>query len=70
MTVKVYKPSVDSSKNAWISDLDQYQKMYDKSINSPEEFWTEVAERITWTKKWDKFRSFDFVEGNIKFPAL
>lgn len=67
MTVKVYKPSVDSSKNAWISDLDQYQKMYDKSINSPEEFWTEVAERITWTKKWDKFRSFDFVEGNIKF---
>lgn len=67
MTVKVYKPSVDSSKNAWISDLDQYQKMYDKSINSPEEFWTEVAERITWTKKWDKFRSFDFIEGNIKF---
>ena len=67
MTVKVYKPSVDSSKNAWISDLDQYQKLYDKSINSPDEFWAGVAERITWTKKWDKVRSFDFVEGNIKF---
>ena len=67
MTVKVYKPSVDSSKNAWISDLDQYQKLYDESVNKPDEFWAGVAERITWTKKWDKVRSFDFVEGNIKF---
>ncbi len=67
MTVKVHKPSIDSSKNAWISDLDQYQKLYDKSVNNPEQFWTEVAKRITWTKKWDKFRSFDFVDVNIKF---
>ncbi len=67
MTVKVYKPSIESSKNAWISDLDQYQKLYDKSINSPDEFWAGIAERITWTKKWDKVRSFDFVDANIKF---
>ena len=67
MTVKVYKPSMESSKNAWISDLDQYQKLYDESINNPEEFWAKVAERITWTKKWDKVRSFDFVDANIKF---
>lgn len=67
MTVKVYKPSVDSSKNAWISDLDQYQKLYDESVNNSDEFWAGIAERITWTKKWEKVRSFDFVEGNIKF---
>ena len=67
MTVKVYKPSVDSSKNAWISDLDQYQKLYDESVNNPDEFWAGIAERITWTKKWEKVRSFDFVEGNIKY---
>jgi len=67
VTVKVYKPSVDSSKNAWISDLDQYQKLYDESIKNPDEFWAGIAERITWTKKWDKVRSFDFVDANIKF---
>jgi acetyl-CoA synthetase len=67
VTVKVYKPSVDSSKNAWISDLDQYQKLYDESVNNPDEFWAGIAERITWTKKWEKVRSFDFVEGNIKY---
>ncbi len=67
MTVKVYKPSVEASKNAWISDLDQYQKLYDESVNNPDEFWAGIAERITWTKKWDKVRSFDFVDANIKF---
>ena len=67
MTVKVYKPSIEASKNAWISDLDQYQKLYDESINNPDEFWAGIAERITWTKKWDKVRSFDFVDANIKF---
>ena len=67
MTVKVYKPSVEASKNAWISDIDQYQKLYDESVNNPDEFWAGIAERITWTKKWDKVRSFDFVDANIKF---
>ena len=67
MTVKVYKPSIESSKNAWISDLDQYQKLYDESVKNPDEFWAGIAERITWTKKWDKVRSFDFVDANIKF---
>ena len=67
MTVKVYKPSVEASKNAWISDLDQYQKLYDESVNNPDEFWAGIAERITWTKKWDKVRSFDFVDANIKY---
>ncbi len=67
MTVKVYNPSAESSKNAWISDMDKYQEMYEKSVNNPEEFWAEIAERITWIKKWDNFRSFDFVDANIKF---
>ncbi len=67
MAVKVYKPSAESSKNAWIPNLERYQELYDQSIQDPEKFWGEVAERITWTKKWSKVRSFDFVEANIKY---
>jgi len=67
VTVQVYKPSLESSKNAWIADLDKYQELYDKSVNQPDEFWAEIAERLTWTKKWDDVRSFDFVDANIKF---
>jgi acetyl-CoA synthetase len=47
--------------------MDQYNKMYDKSIRDPEEFWSDVAERITWYKKWDKVRSYDFGSADIKF---
>jgi propionyl-CoA synthetase len=31
-----------------------YQTAFDRSINSPNEFWGEAAENITWVKRWDK----------------
>ena len=31
-----------------------YQTAYDQSINAPNEFWGEAAEKISWVKKWDK----------------
>ena len=50
---------------AHVSSMDQYQKIYERSVADPEAFWAEVAERITWTKKWDSVRDFDFVKANI-----
>jgi len=67
VSIKVFNPSAESSKKAWISNLEQYKEIYDKSIKEPEKFWSEIAERITWTKKWDKVRTFDFITANIKF---
>ena len=31
-----------------------YSKIYERSINHPEEFWEEAAEDIQWEKRWDK----------------
>jgi acetyl-CoA synthetase len=64
---EIYKPSSDSSENAWIKSMDQYKEMYDRSINDPDGFWTEEAEKFTWFKKWDKVRDFnyDVREGKI-----
>jgi propionyl-CoA synthetase len=31
-----------------------YQTAYDQSINAPNEFWGEAAEKISWVKRWDK----------------
>ncbi|MBC8216194.1 MAG: acetate--CoA ligase [Candidatus Marinimicrobia bacterium] len=67
MSTNVYKPNAEFSKGAWISDLDQYRKLYDRSIQDPEGFWGEIAERITWTKKWDTVRNFNFVKADIKW---
>ncbi len=31
-----------------------YQSAFDHSINSPNEFWGQAAEKISWIKRWDK----------------
>ncbi|MFA7380017.1 MAG: acetate--CoA ligase [Bacteroidia bacterium] len=50
-----------------IRSLEEYRSAYKKSIESPEEFWGEVAENFTWSKKWDKVLSWNFKEPDIKW---
>ncbi len=47
--------------------MNEYQEKYNQSIKDPEAFWAEIAERITWSKKWNNVRDFDFVNGQIKW---
>ena len=69
MTAKIFPPENTNYpiSNAHISSMEQYQKMYDESVADPESFWANVAERITWYKKWDNIREYDFVNANIKW---
>jgi len=67
MSEKVYKPTKEASEHAWIKNLDQYHEIYEKSVADPDAFWAEIAERLTWFKKWDKVQEFDFVSANIKY---
>lgn len=50
-----------------IKSLEEYRSAYKRSIESPEEFWGEVAENFTWSKKWDKVLSWNFKEPDIKW---
>ncbi len=34
--------------------MGKYQDIFDRSIKDPQGFWGEVAEAISWEKKWDK----------------
>ena len=45
------------------TDSDTYERMYKESVENPEQFWGEQAERITWFKKWDKVLEHDFPNG-------
>ena len=47
--------------------MDQYQEIYDRSIQDRDAFWAEIAERITWFKKWDTVSNFNFVNADIKW---
>lgn len=60
-----YHPDAAFSKNALIGSLEQYQEMYDHSVKDPEGFWSEQANRISWFKKWDTVREYDFVNAEL-----
>ena len=45
---------------------DQYQKMYRQSMDDPDSFWAEQAEKyLTWTKSWDKVQEWSFDESDL-----
>ena len=69
MSQKSYSPSSGKYpiEKAHINSLDQYKEIYDRSIQDPEAFWSEIAERITWFKKWDQVCEYDFVNANVKW---
>ena len=69
MAAKTFPPENTNYpiSNAYINSMEQYQEIYDESVADPESFWATVAERITWYKKWDTVREYDFVNANIKW---
>ncbi len=58
--VNLVTPPIAVSSNAHISTMDAYQKEYQRSVDDPEGFWSEVAENFHWYKKWDQVRSFTY----------
>ena len=49
-------------------DAATYEKLYRYSIEQPDQFWAEQAEkRLTWYKKWDNVHNSDLNEGRIRW---
>ncbi len=45
---------------------DEYQKMYRQSLDDPESFWKEQAEKyLTWTKSWDKIQDWSYDQNDL-----
>ena len=55
-----YEPPKDNNRTPLVSSFEQYKEMYRRSVEQPEEFWTEMAECHVWHEKWDTVRSFNF----------
>jgi len=56
----VYQPKPEWSRNAWVKSLDEYRRLYDRSVKDPDGFWGDVAGEFHWEKKWDKVLQWDF----------
>jgi acetyl-CoA synthetase len=63
----VYEPSDSVKTKATIKTMEEYRKLYEKSIKDPEKFWGELAEELDWKKKWNKVLEWDFSKPEIKW---
>ncbi len=60
---ELYHPAASVSQHAYFKTMQEYQALYDKSVNDPETFWAEEAEKFVWFKKWDQVRNYNY---NVK----
>uniref|UniRef100_UPI00260F938A acetyl-coenzyme A synthetase N-terminal domain-containing protein n=1 Tax=Sulfurihydrogenibium sp. TaxID=2053621 RepID=UPI00260F938A len=54
---EVFYPSEELKKECLVQD---YESMYQKSIENPDEFWSEVASELFWYQKWDRVLEWNF----------
>jgi acetyl-CoA synthetase len=65
---RAFPPSPEFSKEAHIKSMAEYEAMYKRSVEDPDGFWGDLAEKeLTWYKKWDKVLDYDFEKPFIKW---
>ena len=58
---EVYPVPEKAAKEAYISGMDAYKKLWKRSVEEPEKFWAEIAsEYVEWFQKWDKVEEYNF----------
>ncbi|MDZ8054352.1 MAG: acetate--CoA ligase [Aulosira sp. ZfuVER01] len=76
---RLFQSPVEFSQAAYIKSLEEYQRIYAKSVADPAGFWGELAEQeLQWFQKWDKVLDWQppfaqwFVGGklNISYNCL
>src|SRR4030043_823890 len=64
---RVFQPSDEIKKKAYIKTIDEYKAMHKKSIDDPDGFWGEQAKELQWYKKWDKVSEWDSDKPELKW---
>jgi len=64
---KIYPVPREAAEHALLTRED-YDRMYRQSLDEPESFWAEQAEKfLTWFKKWDRVQNNDLTKGQIRW---
>ncbi|MEE8342851.1 MAG: acetate--CoA ligase [Gammaproteobacteria bacterium] len=65
--VKVYDIRAEVAARTFVTAA-QYKEMYQRSVEDPDGFWAEQAEKfLTWFKPWNKVSDWDFQKGHIQW---
>lgn len=55
----------DNYREQALINNEQYEDMYQRSIESPEEFWSEQAQRLDWRKPFSKVKDVSFAKDDL-----
>ena len=62
---EVYEPSAAFKEEAHISSMAAYEEMYERSVEDPEAFWDEQADRIDWFEPYDTVRDVSYEPRDV-----
>jgi len=48
---RTFMPPKEVQQNAYVSSMKQYQQMWERSLNEPDEFWLEQAGELSWFRE-------------------
>lgn len=62
------EPNPDFSRKSHVKSIDQYREMYARSVEDPQEFWSEVAKGFHWEEPFQQVVDFNYnlKEGPVK----
>jgi acetyl-CoA synthetase len=64
---QIFEPPDTIKLKADIKSMEEYKRLYERSIKDPAGFWGEMADQLHWYKKWDKVLEWDFNKPEIKW---
>jgi acetyl-CoA synthetase len=65
--IKIYPVKPEIAANAHINQA-EFQAIYRRSIEEPEQFWAEQAEKfLEWSQPWQSVMDFDYPKGYIRW---
>ena len=50
---RVFEPSAAFSESSHVKSMEEYEEMFNRSVENPEEWWSEQASALKWQKSWD-----------------
>ena len=64
--VMMYEPRFPWVSDAHVSSMDDYERLYKRSVDDPEGFWADEARaRLDWEREFDLVRDCDFPTGTV-----
>ncbi|EER12936.1 acetyl-coenzyme A synthetase, putative [Perkinsus marinus ATCC 50983] len=64
---EVYTPSPEVMRGCYVYSDKMYNDMYQRSLNDPDAFWTEMSRTIDWMRPFDTVHYEDFKTGDVRW---